>query len=84
LLRLEIEKGGCGIEDRAKVFHSFRHTFKTKARAANVPEFIHDGMTGHAAVNVGGDYGDRHPAVVQSEWLEKMGFSVVPKSLSEK
>ena len=77
VLREDVARGGCGIKDDAKVFHSFRHTFKTKARAANVPEFVHDGMTGHAAVTTGGGYGDRHPLVVQSEWLEKMDFSTV-------
>jgi integrase len=48
----------CGIADRTKVFHSFRHTFKRMARDAKLNEEIHDALTGHAnRDSVGRDYG---------------------------
>lgn len=76
-LRGSVAKGGCGIEDRSKVFHSFRHTFKTRARAAGVPENIHDAMTGHSRSGVGSTYGEREPVHMLADWLEKLDFSVI-------
>ena len=38
----------CGITESAKVFHSFRHTFKRMTRDAELPEELHDALTGHA------------------------------------
>jgi integrase len=38
----------AGINDRAKVFHSFRHNFKDALRAAGVGEEVHDALTGHS------------------------------------
>ncbi len=48
----------CGVVDSAKVFHSFRHTFKRMTRDAELPEEIHDALTGHAGNGgVGRTYG---------------------------
>jgi integrase len=48
----------CGITDSAKVFHSFRHTFKRMTRDAELPEELHDALTGHAGNgSVGRTYG---------------------------
>lgn len=48
----------AGVEDPAKVFHFFRHTFKRIARDANLQEEMHDFMTGHAGGGgVGRGYG---------------------------
>lgn len=47
----------AGIEDRTKVFHSFRHTFKELARAAKLAEDVHDALTGHTGGGVGRQYG---------------------------
>lgn len=47
----------CGIEDAAKVFHSFRHTFKRMARDAGLSEEMHDALTGHSGGGVGRSYG---------------------------
>lgn len=38
----------AGIEDRAKVFHSFRHSFKGMARDARLGKEVHDALTGHS------------------------------------
>jgi hypothetical protein len=41
-------RGTVGITAPAKVFHSFRHTFKRMTRDAGLPEELHDALTGHA------------------------------------
>lgn len=45
------------VEDRGKVFHSFRHTFKRLARDAGISEELHDALTGHSGGGVGRSYG---------------------------
>ena len=48
----------AGIEDRSKVFHSFRHSFKRMARDARLTEEVHDALTGHSGGgSVGRGYG---------------------------
>lgn len=47
----------CGVTDRTKVFHSFRHTFKRMTRDANISEEMHDALTGHSGGGVGRSYG---------------------------
>nr|WP_294138437.1 site-specific integrase [Sphingomonas sp.] len=47
----------CGITDKRKVFHSFRHTFKDYTRRAKVPEGIQRQLMGHAGKDVADDYG---------------------------
>lgn len=48
----------CGVADTAKVFHSFRHTFKRMTRDAGLSEEMHDALTGHAnSGSVGRSYG---------------------------
>jgi integrase len=40
----------CGITDSAKVFHSFRHTFKRMTRDAELAEELHDASSrGHTS-----------------------------------
>ena len=81
ILRADVAKGGCGIKDRLKTFHSFRHTFKTKAREAGVPEDVHEDMTGHARAGVGASYGKRTPAKIQAKWLAEMDFNAAFNAL---
>ena len=47
----------CGVSDKRKVFHSFRHTFKDYSRRARMPEGIQRQITGHAGKDVADDYG---------------------------
>ncbi len=47
----------CGVADTAKVFHSFRHTFKRMTRDAGISEEMHDALTGHSGGGVGRSYG---------------------------
>ncbi len=63
-----------GITDRRKVFHSFRHTFKTACRAAGIGKEFHDAMTGHSSGDVGDQYGDKYPVGVLARELEKVAY----------
>lgn len=47
----------CGITDKRKVFHSFRHTFKDYTRRARMPEGVQRQLMGHAGKDVADDYG---------------------------
>jgi integrase len=47
----------CGITDKRKVFHSFRHTFKDYTRRARMPEGVQRQIMGHAGKDVADDYG---------------------------
>lgn len=46
-----------GLTEPRKTFHSFRHTFKARCRAAGIAEELHDKLTGHSSVSVGRQYG---------------------------
>jgi integrase len=46
------------LHSPASPSHGFRHTFKTLAREAGIPEEIHDAITGHAGGGVGRSYGE--------------------------
>jgi integrase len=46
-----------GISNKARVFHSFRHSFKDALRAAGVGEDVNDAITGHSGGGVGRSYG---------------------------
>lgn len=58
-----------GLEDRELVFHSFRHNFKTACRFANIPTEVHDELTGHRPMTVGGWYGERQRRI---EYLKEL------------
>lgn len=72
--------GKIGMTDPALTFHSFRHTFKTGARFANVPDTIHDALTGHAPQSVGDEYGSNKRRIAYlKEQIDKISYSVTPK-----
>jgi integrase len=50
-------KQECGIADKAKVFHSFRHTWKTHAVDAGVPERVCRQFQGHEGKDAADKYG---------------------------
>ncbi len=50
-------KQECGIEDKAKVFHSFRHTWKTHAVDAGIPERVCRQFQGHEGKDAADKYG---------------------------
>lgn len=41
----------AGVDSPANPSHGFRHTFKTLCREADIPEDVHDAITGHAGGN---------------------------------
>ena len=47
----------CGISDRRKVFHSFRHAFKDYARMSRIAEPIQRQIMGHGGEDVADRYG---------------------------
>ena len=47
----------CGVTDKRKVFHSFRHTFKDYTRRARMPEGVQRQIMGHVGKDVADDYG---------------------------
>lgn len=49
---------GLGIDDPAKVFHSFRHTFITEARRSGVSRSDYMAICGHSSGDVSDDYGN--------------------------
>ncbi|MGV7031248.1 site-specific integrase [Methylobacterium symbioticum] len=63
---------GAGIEDRRKVFHSFRHTFKRLARDARISEEMHDALTGHTGGGVGREYGSGFGLKVLAQELARI------------
>jgi integrase len=68
-----------GIEDRDLVFHSFRHGFTDRARAAGVPTEVRKALMGHADNTVSGGYGARNMLVrwgvtVLKEAVEKISY----------
>jgi integrase len=50
-------KQDCGITDKAKVFHSFRHTWKTHAVDAGIPERVCRQFQGHEGKDAADKYG---------------------------
>ncbi len=50
-------KRSCGIDDKAKVFHSFRHTWKTYAVDAGIAERICRQFQGHEGKDAADKYG---------------------------
>jgi integrase len=62
------------INDPAKVFHSFRHSFKAIAREAEIPEDIHDAISGHVGGGEGRKYGGDYPLMPLLKALKRMKF----------
>lgn len=56
-----------GIKDSSKSLHSLRHSFKSLARHAGIPEDIHDAITGHRPASVGRGYGDYPTSILGTE-----------------
>ena len=63
-----------GISDPRKVFHSFRHTFKTACRSARIQEEVHDAITGHKPSFSARGYGGPVPLNVKYEAIQNIEF----------
>lgn len=71
----------CGVTDKRKVFHSFRHTFKDYSRRARMPEGIQRQIMGHAGKDVADDYGsgyDLH-SLAEAMAMYRVPGLVIPK-----
>jgi integrase len=64
-----------GLRERFKDFHSFRHTWKTHARGAHIPEDIHDEISGHESGSVGRSYG-KYPIPLLKQFVDKVVINV--------
>jgi integrase len=69
-----------GITDKRKVYHSWRHAFKTACRGAQIPEEVHDFLTGHASASIGRNYGQQ-PLGVLRHAIDKFSYrGITPPS----
>ena len=65
-----------GINDKRKVFHSFRHGFKEACRACEIPEEVHDALTGHSGGGEGRNYkGEKYPLVPLNAAIGRLRFN---------
>lgn len=63
---------GLGITDPSlQPNHAWRHTFKTKANAAGIPERVVDAIQGHAPASVSRSYGST-PLATMEEAIERL------------
>ena len=64
----------CGIVDRRKVVHSFRHRAADRLRAAECPEDIRWSILGHEEETVADSYGTGFSVPQLKKWIDKIGF----------
>lgn len=64
----------AGCEHRKKTFHSLRHSFKDACRAADVPEEVHDALTGHITSSIGRRYGSGFPLSVLAKYVNSLSY----------
>jgi integrase len=64
----------CGIVDKRKVVHSFRHRAQDRLRAFECPEDIRWAILGHEDETVAAGYGEGHPVRVLKKWIDKISF----------
>lgn len=57
--------------------HAWRHTFKTRARAAGIEERVHDAITGHAPRSTGQGYGSVSVGLMHEAIVRLPRFEVV-------
>jgi len=64
----------CGITDKDKVIHSFRHRAQDKLRAAGCPEDKRWAILGHEKRTVAEGYGEGFPMPVLRKWIDRIGL----------
>ena len=64
----------CGIVDKRKVVHSFRHRAADRLRAAECPEDIRWSILGHEEETVADSYGIGFSVPQLKKWIDKIGF----------
>lgn len=71
-----------GIEDKRKVFHSFRHNLETELTRSGCPKELSDLITGHKDQSVAADYVHDAPIRRMQAALDRVSFglSFIPKT----
>ena len=72
--RLDKFLDDCGIVDKRKVVHSFRHRAQDRLRAAECPEDIRWSILGHEEETVADSYGTGFSVPQLKKWIDKIGF----------
>lgn len=65
------------IEDRRKVFHSFRHNLRQACRDARIDEEVADALMGHSGRGTGRGYGDLYPLEPLAEAIDRIVYPVL-------
>ncbi len=70
---------GSTFDSKTKVFHSFRHTWKQRAREMDIaiPEEYSDALDGHSSVSVGRKYGD-YSLVDLQHYMNRIAYPTFP------
>ena len=68
-----------GMDDPSITFHSFRHTWKRRARASDVKEEIHDVLSGHASTTISRKYGEGLDVSDLAKNMALIEFPTMPK-----
>lgn len=68
-----------GMDDPSITFHSFRHTWKRRARASDVKEEIHDVLSGHSPAKVSRKYGEGLDVSDLARNMALIEFPMMPK-----
>lgn len=64
----------CGIVDKRKVVHSFRHRAQDRLRAVECPKEIRWALLGHEDETVSEGYGEGFSVPQLKRWIDKIGF----------
>lgn len=63
--------------DEGLVTHSFRHSFKDLCRNADIPQDLHDFITGHSGGDSASNYGEGHSLIRRKEALERLNLNSI-------
>lgn len=76
-------RGTCGVTDKRKTFHSFRHAFKDNARNSGIDSDMQRQLMGHEGGDVADQYGAGYANYSMVEAMEKYrvpGLEISPPS----
>ena len=65
------------MNDEGLVTHSFRHSFKDLCRNADIPQDLHDFITGHSGGDSASNYGEGHSLIRRKEALERLNLNSI-------
>lgn len=60
------------LDSPVRPSHGYRHAFKSMCREVNIPEELHDALTGHDNGSVSRKYGDRQLLTLQLEHMKRL------------